>query len=182
MVVGDSISTAYGMDIDQGWVALLQKQINQDSYTCKIINTSISGDTSAGGAARIDQHLSEYHPRIVILELGGNDGLRGLPPYIIKKNLKAMVDRSHASGAAVVLLGIRIPPNYGKAYTTRFEQIYYQLADETEVGFVPFLLKGIGDNTELMQHDGIHPNSTAQHLIMEMVWKQLKPILKKNIS
>ena len=178
MVVGDSISAAHGMDIDQGWVALLQKRINQNSYACNIVNTSISGDTSAGGVARIDQHLSEYIPDVVILELGGNDGLRGLAPYIIKKNLKAIIDRSRASSAAVVLLGIRIPPNYGKAYTTRFEQIYYQLADESEIGFVPFLLEGIGDNAELMQHDGIHPNSTAQRLIMEMVWRQLESILK----
>lgn len=167
------------MNIDRGWVALLQKQLDQDSYACKVVNTSITGDTSAGGVARIDQHLAKYKPDVVLLELGGNDGLRGLALNTIKKNLTTIVNRSRKSGAAVILLGIRIPPNYGKPYTTRFAQIYYQLADEAEIGFVPFLLEGIWDKAALMQPDGIHPNNKAQPVILDLVWRQLELILKK---
>ena len=174
LIVGDSISAAYGMDLNKGWVALLQNQFNQNNLDCQITNASISGDTSAGGAARIEKHLTETKPNIVMVELGGNDGLRGLSPRVLKKNLDTIIDRSKNAGSDVILLGIRIPPNYGKSYTHRFEQVYYQLAEETKIGFVPFLLEGVGDNPDLMQPDGIHPNENAQPIIMKLVWDSLK--------
>lgn len=177
LVVGDSISAAYGMDLNKGWVALLQNQLNHNNLDCQITNASISGDTSAGGAARIEKHLTENKPNIVVVELGGNDGLRGLSPLILKKNLNVIINRSKNAGSDVILLGIRIPPNYGKTYTHKFEQVYYQLAEETKVGFVPFLLEGVGDNPDLMQADGIHPNEDAQPIIMKLVWNSLKQTL-----
>jgi len=167
------------MDINKGWVTLLQNKLNRNNLNCKLTNASISGDTSAGGVARIDKHLADFEPNIVIVELGGNDGLRGLPPHTLKKNLNTIIDRAKNAGSAVILLGIRIPPNYGKPYTSRFEQVFYQLADEANIGFVPFLLEGIGDNSDLMQHDGIHPNEKAQPIILNLVWNSLEPLLSQ---
>ena len=155
----------------------MKNKLKQHKFNCKLINASISGDTSAGGAARIDKHLADFVPNIVIVELGGNDGLRGISPVTLKKNLNIIIDRAKKAGSDVILLGIRIPPNYGKPYISRFEQVFYQLADEENIGFVPFLLEGIGDNTDLMQHDGIHPNEKAQPVILNLVWNSLKPRL-----
>jgi acyl-CoA thioesterase I len=177
LVIGDSISAAHGLERSQGWVALLQQKLDQENMSCKVINSSIGGDTTAGGLARIDQELASYQPGILIIELGGNDGLRGLPPRIIQANLKEMILRAQASGAAVILLGIQIPPNYGKSYTALFEGIYHRLAEEMPIEFVPKLLTGIGDRPGYMQQDGIHPNRTAQPLIADQVWKKLQKIL-----
>ena len=177
LVLGDSISAAHGLERAQGWVTLLQQKLNQENMACPVINSSISGDTTAGGLARIDQELSKHHPGTVIIELGGNDGLRGLPPKVIQTNLKEMIARAQSSGAEVILLGIQIPPNYGKPYTNLFEGIYFDLASEMRIEFVPELLTGIGDHPEFMQSDGIHPNRSAQPLISNLVWNKLKKII-----
>ncbi|MGH8547948.1 MAG: arylesterase [Methylococcales bacterium] len=177
LVIGDSISAAHGLERSQGWVALLQQKLDRENMACTVINSSIDGDTSAGGLARIDQELASYHPGVVVIELGGNDGLRGLPPKVIQANLKEMIVRTRSSGARVILLGIQIPPNYGKSYTALFEGIYHRLASEMPIEFVPGLLSGIGDRPEYMQEDGIHPNRAAQPLISDQVWEKLQKIL-----
>lgn len=177
LVIGDSISAAYGLEISQGWVALLQQKLNQENIVCNVINSSISGDTTAGGLARIDRDLSANHPGVVIVELGGNDGLRGLSPKITKANLKEMIIHAQASKARVILLGIQIPPNYGKPYKEWFEKIYQQLAIEMSIEFVPELLSGIGDNPKFMQQDGIHPNQAGQPLIANKVWIKLQAVI-----
>ncbi|MGR9105889.1 MAG: arylesterase [Gammaproteobacteria bacterium] len=177
LVIGDSISAAHGLQRAEGWVALLQQKLDQENIACTVINSSIDGDTSAGGLQRIDQELSAHRPRIVVIELGGNDGLRGLPPGVLEANLKEMIRRVQTSGARVILLGIQIPPNYGKSYTALFEGVYDRLAADRSVRFVPKLLSGIGDHAEYMQSDGIHPNSDAQPLIRDEVWKILKNLL-----
>lgn len=177
LVLGDSISAAYGMPVDKGWVALLEARISRQSRTCSVINASISGETSSGGRRRIESELQQHAPSVVILELGANDGLRGLPPKQMKSNLDAIIKETRDTGAEVILLGIRIPPNYGRQYTQRFSQVYFQLADETPVAFVPLLLADIGDNPELMQNDGLHPNQEAQPLLLEKIWEPLHQLL-----
>lgn len=177
LVIGDSISAAHGLERWQGWVALLQQKLDRENIDCTVINSSISGDTSAGGLARIDRELFTVHPGVVIIELGGNDGLRGLAPKIIQANLKEMIVRAGSSGARVILLGIQIPPNYGKSYTQLFEAVYHNLAEEMPIEYVPELLTGIGDHPEYMQEDGIHPNRAAQPLISDQVWTKLRTIL-----
>ena len=181
LIIGDSISTAYGIKRDQGWVTLLQQKLGNETHDVKIINASISGETTAGGLVRIDQALNRYQPDIVIVELGGNDGLRGFSPKIMKSNLAEMIQRSTDIGAKVLLLGMRIPPNYGKRYTDLFAEVYSQLASEYPISIVPFLLEGLGTRSDLMQHDGIHPNARAQPLIMEIVLAKLKPLIENRI-
>lgn len=180
LVIGDSISAAYGLQQPQGWVALLQQNLAHENMACTVINASISGDTSSGGLARIDQALRTHQPGIVVIELGGNDGLRGLPPNLIKSNLKTMIEKSRAAQADVILLGIQIPPNYGKSYTTLFEQIYPDLAREMAVEFVPKLLTGIGDHAEYMQSDGIHPNPEGQSKIRDQVFEKISNMIAKS--
>lgn len=182
LIMGDSISAAYGMKLDQGWVTLLQQKLNEETPDVKLINASISGELTAGGLARIDQELTRHHPKVVIIELGGNDGLRGFSPKIIKNNLTEMIKQAETIGAKVILLGMRIPPNYGKQYTEMFAAVYRQLEKEHKVSLVPFLLDGIGTNSELMQYDGIHPNAKAQSLIMEMVWTKLQPLIEDQVD
>lgn len=177
LVMGDSLSAAYGFQIDQGWVALLQKKLAQQGHPYQVVNASISGETSAGGLSRIDQELRTHRPAIVIIELGANDGLRGFPPDRLKANLKQMVDKSLASEARVLLLGMRIPPNYGKRYTDLFYQVYAELANEEAIAFVPFMLDGVAAQSGMIQHDGLHPNGKAQPLILDVVWGQLEPML-----
>lgn len=177
LVIGDSISAAHGLAIDKGWVALLQKKITSDKLDYQFINTSITGDTTNGGLSRIDQALSDHNPAVVIIELGGNDGLRGIPPQRMKANLDEMITRSQAAGARILLLGMRIPPNYGKRFTELFYQVYQKLARQHRIAFVPFFLEGIALDKSLMQSDGIHPNEAAQPILRDKVWAKLKPLL-----
>ncbi|WP_082054281.1 arylesterase [Methyloterricola oryzae] len=179
LVLGDSISAGYGLEnLERGWVGLLQQRLQQTHADWSIVNASISGDTSAGGLARVDDLLQRHAPGVVILELGGNDGLRGLPPARLKENLTGIIARCRAAGAKVLLVGMRIPPNYGRRYTELFEGVFPQVAAEQKADFVPFLLDGVGGNRSLMQGDGLHPNGEAQPVMMDLVWQKLVPLLK----
>ena len=177
LVVGDSISAAFGLDTRQGWVALLEKRLAEQGYQHQVVNASISGDTSAGGAARLPGLLAEHRPSLVILELGGNDGLRGQPPAQLQQNLAVMVERSQQAGAKVLILGMHLPPNYGVRYTTAFAEVFPRIAEEYGAALVPFVLEGIGGVPSMMQRDGIHPTAEAQSRILENVWPTLKPLL-----
>ncbi len=178
VVLGDSISAGYGIDAGLGWVDLLQKKFNQQQNGYVISNESISGDTTAGGLARIDQALKRHKPAIVLLELGANDGLRGLSPQAMKSNLIEMIKRCQQTGAQVLLLGMKIPPNYGKRYVDMFYEIYPQLANELNLPLVPFILEEVVLKPELMQADGLHPNAMAQPLIAEKIASYLEPLLR----
>lgn len=177
LIVGDSISAAFGLDTRQGWVTLLEQRLKDEGFNDKVINASISGDTSAGGLARLPALLTEHRPDVVILELGGNDGLRGQLPTQLQQNLASMIDNSKASGAKVLLLGMQLPPNYGVRYTQAFAEVYSNLANEKKIALVPFFLQGIGGIPELMQADGLHPAPAAQGKLLENVWPTLKPLL-----
>ena len=177
LVLGDSLSSAYGLDVDDGWVSLLAKRLDGIRSGYRVVNASISGDTSKGGATRLPRALEKYRPDIVIVELGGNDGLRGFPLSVTRANLERIINDSQAAGARVLLLGMRLPPNYGPAYTNAFHAIYEVLADQHRTSRVPFLLDGIGAVEGMMQADGIHPRSEAQPLMLENVWPHLKPLL-----
>ncbi|MEZ5490587.1 MAG: arylesterase [Gammaproteobacteria bacterium] len=179
MVYGDSLSAAYGIDESEGWVELLKSRLRSDGYTYEVVNGSVSGETTTGGLSRLPAMLDSYQPDLVILELGGNDGLRGLPLSAIRDNLVGMVTMSRESGADVLLAGIQIPPNYGPRYTEPFFAQYSQIADELNLDLVPFLIDGIPQQPELMQDDGIHPKAEAQQMILDNVWPVLQPMLKK---
>jgi acyl-CoA thioesterase-1 len=178
VVLGDSISAGFGIEVQQGWVALLQNRLAAQHSPYVISNESISGDTSAGGLARIDDALRRHKPQIVLIELGANDGLRGLSPQAMKANLTEMVKRTEKTGAKVLLLAMKIPPNYGKRYIEMFYNIYPQLAAELKVPYVPFILEDVALKTELMQADGLHPNALAQAIVAERIWGYLAPMLK----
>ncbi|WP_236206470.1 arylesterase [Pseudomonas tohonis] len=177
LVVGDSISAALGLETSQGWVSLLQKRLDDEGFEHRVVNASISGDTSAGGASRLPALLGEHKPALVIIELGGNDGLRGQPPAQLQQNLAGMVERSQQAGAKVLLLGMRLPPNYGKRYTDAFARVYQDLAASRQVPLVPFFLEGVGGVEGMMQADGIHPAAGAQGKLLDNVWPSLKPLL-----
>ncbi|MCU1716291.1 arylesterase [Pseudomonas sp. 5P_3.1_Bac2] len=177
LVVGDSISAAFGLDTRQGWVALLEQRMAENGFNQPVVNASISGDTSSGGASRLAPLLAEHQPEVVIIELGGNDGLRGQPVTQLQQNLAAMVEQSQKSGAKVLLLGMQLPPNYGIKYTTAFAQVFEQVAKSHNTALVPFLLEGVGGHPELMQNDGIHPTAQAQPQLLENVWETLQPLL-----
>ncbi len=177
LIVGDSISAAFGLDTREGWVALLEKRLKDQGFSDKVVNASVSGDTSAGGQARLPALLAAHKPQVVILELGGNDGLRGQPPQQLQQNLASMIDSAQAVGAKVLLLGMQLPPNYGVRYTQAFAQVYSQLASDKQVALVPFFLEGVGGHPELMQADGLHPAAAAQGKLLENVWPTLKPLL-----
>ena len=177
LVVGDSISAALGLDTRQGWVTLLQKRLQDGGFEHQVVNASISGDTSSGGAARLPALLAQHRPQLVIIELGGNDGLRGQPPAQLQQNLARMVDASRAAGAVVLLLGMRLPPNYGQRYTQAFAQVFSDVATDKQVPLVPFLLEGVGGVPGMMQADGIHPAAAAQAKMLENVWPSLEPLL-----
>lgn len=180
LVFGDSISAGYGLpSVERGWVALLHTKLETSGYGYRVVNASVSGETTAGGLARLPRALGLHHPQIVILELGGNDGLRALPVTDMRANLAAMVRLAKDSGAAVLLLGIRIPPNYGPDYTEQFFNSYTILGKELRVPVVPFLLDGIALSPELMQADGIHPNEQGQGRLVANVWPALQPLLVK---
>lgn len=177
LIVGDSISAGFGLDTREGWVALLEKRLKQEGFDDRVVNASISGDTSAGGQARLPALLAAHKPDLVILELGGNDGLRGQLPTQLKQNLASMIEQARKAGAKVLLLGMQLPPNYGVRYTQAFARVYSELAEEKNVALVPFFLEGVGGHAELMQADGLHPAVGAQGQLLENVWPTLKPLL-----
>jgi len=177
LVLGDSLSSAYGLDVTAGWVQLLQDRLDKQGAAYRVVNASISGDTSNGGAARLASALEKHAPDVVIVELGGNDGLRGLPLSVTRANLERIVVDSQAAGAGVLLLGMRLPPNYGPAYNDAFHVIYEQLANQYQAGRVPFFLEGVGGVDAMMQPDGIHPRSEAQGIMLDNVWPHLQPLL-----
>ena len=180
LVFGDSISAGYGLArVDQGWVALLQTRLKDQGYVYQVINASVSGETTAGGLARLPRALTLHQPKIVILELGGNDGLRALPIAQMRANLVHMVDLAMAEGAQVLLLGLTKPPNYGSDFTEQFRSSYSDLARDKKVPLVPFLLNDIALLPNLMQADGIHPNELGQAKLLDNVWPSLKPLLRR---
>lgn len=179
LVYGDSLSAAYGIPKDQGWVDLLQKKLRAHGYPHQVINASISGETTSGGLTRIAHTLRQHRPELVVLELGANDGLRGLPVADMQRNLAAMIEAAHAQHASVLLVGMRIPPNYGPRYTEAFADSYRQLARRFRLPLVPFLLEGVADRPELMQEDNLHPTAAAQPKILENVWPSLLQLLKR---
>ncbi len=174
LVMGDSLSAAYGIERDEGWVSLLAERLQGDA---QVVNASISGETTSGGLQRFTELLGQQQPDIVLIELGGNDGLRGLSPNQMQANLARMIEQSQDADAQVLLLGIDIPPNYGQAYRNAFTGVFHSLAEEYDVSLVPFLLEDIALNDALMQSDGIHPTADAQPLILDNVWPELEPLL-----
>lgn len=174
LLIGDSISAAFGLETEQGWVSLLQKRLEEQDYPHRVVNASVSGETTAGGLARLPGLLEQVQPELMIIELGGNDGLRGLPAANMQQNLSAMVEQSRASGADVILLGMRIPPNYGPRYNDAFEQVFVDLSQSLDVPLVPFLLEGVGTVPELMLDDGIHPGAAAQPLLLDNAWPVIR--------
>lgn len=177
LVVGDSISAGLGLDTSQGWVSLLDKRLQEQGFDYRVVNASISGDTSAGGLARLPALLSEQKPKLVVIELGGNDGLRGMAPAQLQQNLSGMVEQSQKAGARVILLGMKLPPNYGERYTSAFAAVFPKVASETGSALVPFLLEGAAGVPSMMQPDGIHPAAAAQSRLLDNVWPTLKPLL-----
>lgn len=177
LVVGDSISAAYGIPVEDGWVSLLQQRLDTTGYPYRVVNASISGDTTANARARLPQALASHQPAVVLLGLGGNDGLRGLSLSAMKSNLADMIASSREAGSKVLLIGVQLPPNYGPRYTERFQSVYHELASEQNLALLPSLVDGIGTEEKFMQPDGIHPNAAAQPLIADLVWKQLAPLL-----
>jgi acyl-CoA thioesterase-1 len=180
LVFGDSISAGYGLArVDRGWVALLQAKLKTEGYGYEVVNASVSGETTAGGLARLPRALGLHHPAVVVLELGGNDGLRALPIEQMRANLSRMIDLAKDAGAKILLLGMRIPPNYGREYTEQFSGVYTDLARDEHVPLVPFLLRDVALRPDLMQADGMHPVEAAQPLLLATVWPTLEPLLKR---
>lgn len=188
LVLGDSISAGYGLEPQQGWVVLLQQRLqkrlqqhdtdnNLPAY--RVINASISGDTTSGGLRRLPPLLQQYHPELVLIELGANDGLRGTPLPLIERNLQQLVEMGQQAGAQVVVLGMRIPPNYGPRYGEGFYRLFDTVASQSQSAYLPFLMAGVGGVPELMQSDGLHPNLAAQPLLLENVWPVLQPLLRQ---
>ncbi len=170
LVLGDSLSAAYGMRAQAGWVALMRTRLGEQGYVHQVVNASVSGDTTQGGLARLPRALARHRPQVVILELGGNDALRGLPLKVVRGNLQQMVQLCLEAGAQVVLTGIQIPPNYGPKYTAGFAAIYDQLGEHRQVRLVPRLLQAVALDPQLMQGDGVHPNEAAQPILLAQIW------------
>lgn len=179
LVFGDSLSAAYGIAQAQGWVALLAQRVVREQPQYSVANASVSGETSAGGLSRFPKTLAQHRPAVVILELGANDGLRGLPIAQMKANLGGIIERAQQAGARVVLVGMKLPPNYGPDYTRAFESAYAELARGHKTALVPFLLEGFAQKPEMFQPDGIHPTEAAQPLMAAQVWRVLQPLLKR---
>ncbi len=177
LVMGDSLSAAYGIEQREGWVHLLQQRLQAQGYPHRVANASISGETSSGGLTRIGPELEKHRPAIVIIALGANDGLRGLSLKAMRHNLGSMIERARAQDARVLLIGMQLPPNYGPAYNRRFRQIFSELAREHDTALLPFLLEGVAERRELFLEDGLHPNAKAQPLILERVWRVLEDLL-----
>jgi acyl-CoA thioesterase-1 len=180
LAFGDSLSAAHGLRPEEGWVALLVQRLKAQGYGYEVVNASVSGETSAGGVERLPRALALHRPALVILELGANDGLRGLPVTVLRENLTQMLHLARAAGARVLLIGIRIPPNYGPRYGEEFARVYPELAQQFHVPLVPFLLKDVALDPARMQEDGMHPNAAGEPAVLENVWPYLKPLLDKN--
>ena len=180
LVLGDSLSAAYGITRQQGWVALLQQRLHALGLDYEVINASITGDTTRGGLSRLPATLEREAPAVLIIALGGNDGLRGFAPQQTAENLREMIRQGRATGASVLLLGIKLPANYGKAFGEKFHRIFLDLAQEEKVALVPFFLEGVAETRELMQADGIHPGVAAQPRILDNVWAGLAPLLGRS--
>ena len=177
LIFGDSLSAGFGIDVDQSWGALLQRRLEEQGYEHRVVNASISGETTEGGATQIENAIESFSPALVILELGGNDGLRGFPPARIKGNLKAIAERAQLAGAEVVLLGIRIPTNYGARYTQAFEAVYAEVAAELGIRWIEFFMEGVALNDELLLEDRIHPNAAAQPVLLDNAWPIIRATL-----
>jgi acyl-CoA thioesterase-1 len=178
LVFGDSVSAAYGIAQSKGWAALLGERLKREQPDYIVVNASVSGETSGGGLSRIDATLQKQRPAVVILELGGNDGLRGLPIAQMRKNLGAIIERSQKAGARVLVVGLKLPPNYGPDYTGAFESSFGELAKRHKTALVPLLMEGFAEKPELFQPDQVHPTAAAQPLMEERVWKALRPLLR----
>jgi acyl-CoA thioesterase-1 len=179
LVYGDSLSSAYGIPRDRGWVALLEKRLAAEGFDYSVVNASISGEITSGGLARIGKVLAQTRPSVVILELGANDGLRGLPVAEMKKNLAAMIARAKKAGARVLLVGLRLPPNNGPDYTEAFAAAFVELARRERVALVPFLMEGIAAQPSMFQNDEMHPNAAGQPLLLDNIWPRLRPLLER---
>jgi acyl-CoA thioesterase I len=178
LVWGDSLSAGYGLRPREDWPTLLQTRLEREGFRHTVVNASVSGETTAGGRTRLPAALDRHKPDLLILELGANDGMRGLQPGLMGANLAAMIEAARAKGARVLLIGMQMPPNYGPAYTRAFQQIYSDVARDHKVPLVPFLFDGFADRPELFQPDGIHPTAAAQKLIVDTIWKPLVTLLK----
>ncbi len=176
---GDSLTAGFGLSSDQSYTSLLQRKLDENGYRYRVVNAGVSGDTSAGGARRIDWALQSGNVKLLVLELGGNDGLRGLPVTEMKKNLEQVIQRAQAAGVTVILAGMEAPPNFGAEYTKEFRQAFRDLAKQYKTPFIPFILEGIGGDAKLNQPDGIHPNAEGEKLMTETVWRTLQPLLTK---
>jgi acyl-CoA thioesterase-1 len=179
LIICYSLSAGFGIDVDQSWAVLLQSRLEKQGYEHRVVNASITGETTAGGAERIGPALANFKPALIILELGGNDGLRGFPPESMRGNLEKIITTSKASGAAVVLLGIRIPSNYGPRYTQAFESVFRETAESLDIPWIEFFMEGIALNDDLMQADGIHPNAAAQPKLLDNAWPIIETALKQ---
>ena len=178
LIFGDSLSAAYGLSQDAGWPTLLQARLKQKRMDYTVLNASISGETTSGGAARIAQTLQAQQPKVIIVALGANDGLRGLPLAQMRANLAQIVRASQTAKSRVLLVGMRLPPNYGETYTRPFAQVYVDLAREYKTALAPFLLEGVAEQRELFQSDNLHPTAQAQPIILDNIWRALAPLLK----
>jgi len=179
LILGDSLSAGYGMDREHSWVHLLELRLDQYGHSYRVLNSSISGDTTQGGLARLPRLVDRYQPEIVIIELGGNDGLRGINPDVTRENMTRMIRYSQQAGARVLLAGIKLPPNYGTAYLQQFESIYTDLAAEYDTLLVPFFMDGVVFEPGMLQADGIHPSEKGQPVLLENVWTVLAPALDR---
>ncbi|MCP3668982.1 MAG: arylesterase [Gammaproteobacteria bacterium] len=177
LVVGDSLSAAYGMDVDQGWVSLLQQRLTASGHGHRLANASISGETTRGAWTRLPKLLDRYQPGIVIIELGGNDGLRGISLNKMQSNLEQMIRLCQQQGSRVLLLGMRLPPNYGPAYGERFHAVFKNISQQEGTNYLPFFLEGVAEDRNLMQADGIHPTQDAQTRLLDNVWPSIKSML-----
>lgn len=182
LVVGDSLSAGYGINVDEGWVSLLARRLETQGYGYRVVNASSSGETTGGGRTRLPRALDLHKPVLVILELGSNDGLRGLPLEQMRANLDAMIDLAKAKGSQVLLVGMQIPPNYGPTYTGGFQATFTELARRHQVPLVPFFMDGVALRSDLMQDDELHPNAAGQPLLLDNVWPLLEPMLKRNVN
>jgi acyl-CoA thioesterase-1 len=179
LVFGDSLSAGYGLPQQQGWASLLEKRLRDEDFDYRVANASVSGETTAGGAARIGASLKAHRPDIVVVELGANDGLRGQSIDVMRRNLEAIIDASRQTKAQVLLVGMRLPPNYGMAYTEKFQRTFVDLARSRKTAFVAFLFEGFAEDARYFQSDRVHPTAEAQALMLDTIWKGLKPILRR---